>query len=116
MALTPDQIAEKFSKGQQCGFVLTRKQADWLLNSGNYTNSHFGRRYGKGQFRNETGLYRWEATEGYHGSANFKVTKISEEEKQQTLQEFVTERGYDFDEIMNTPLLGQLAVEYAANK
>ena len=114
--MNSNQIAEKFSNGGEVSFFLTRKQADWLLNtsmSESKAGSHFGRRWGKGEFRNETGLYRWEATEGYHGSANFKVIKINETTQQQSLQDFVTEKGHNFFEIMNTPLMIELAIEYS---
>lgn len=122
--LNADQIAELFSKGQECAFWLTQKQTDWLLNVAMREHGQpsrlKGRRWGLGYFENNNGSFHWECNEGNHNNAMLKVWKTREEGHQITygvtvkdFQAFVKNQGYNFNEIMNTPLMGELAVEFS---
>jgi hypothetical protein len=119
--LTSDQIAEKFSKGQECEFWLTRKQASWLLNQWQRetdAGSHFGRIQAKGEFENGNGCFIWTASQTKNGSALFKVWKCKEEKQSSEpinhpVHQYITKLGYTWSEVTSNPeLLAKLTIEF----
>lgn len=113
--LKADQIAEKFSGSRECSFWLTQKQAGWLF--GQFHREHpEAQQYGdsQNQIKGEFSPYLWTASLAPNKAAIFKVTKsLYEEPVTCSFQDFVAVKGYKWDEINNTPLMGQLAIEFS---
>lgn len=117
--LKADQIAKKFSNSQECSFWLTHRQAEWLF--GQFHREHpEAQQYGnsqsqiKGEFSHQGNSYLWTANLAPNKAAIFKVTKSQYKEPVTcSFQDFVATKGYDWNEVLNTPLMGQLAIEFS---
>lgn len=117
--LNADQIAEKFSGSHECSSWLTQKQAGWLF--GQFHREHpeaqqYGSSQGqiKGEFSCQGNSYLWTANLAPNKAALFKVAK-SQPTKPivYSFQDFVASKGHDWNKILNTPLMGQLTIEFS---
>lgn len=91
-------IAKMFSKGHECHFLLTKKQAEWLIETFVREDDGINHKCAQGSFENNGKQYYWRCSREHllYGAAAFKVELLQDANDvvENPEDEFAKSKGY----------------------